>query len=479
MRFFRPLRSASGSIRLRLQTTSLLAVLAGYLLLLLANRELGQQRLLQRHSRTMAAVGEDIARLPDSPVARAGLPASLAAFSAPERLVWLESSGQAGGRILPIGAPFRPLLQTPGLLEVAAGIGQRSGQPTLFHFRGRTYLTSSLQLFVAGPLQRLRLLEEIEDEVALERQINLLLVAIAGSTALFTSFLLRLVIRRGLEPLDAFGASLGRVTSSSLRQERLPVLAQPSELRPIARSFNNLLDRMAESWEHQRTFVNAVSHELRTPITLIHGYAARLLRRSEDLPEAQREQIALVHTEAARMGRLVSDLLEIAREDAGRLEVRREPTDAWQALAEVYERLAPQLSGRLRLDGQSSLALEVLGDGDRLQQCLTNLIENAIKYSPPGSPIELAASSQGDQVVLHVRDCGPGVPQADRRRIFQRFVRGTAATDQPGSGIGLAVVATLMERMGGTVQVQDAEGGGADFQLLLESMAAVARRQVA
>jgi signal transduction histidine kinase len=117
--------------------------------------------------------------------------------------------------------------------------------------------------------------------------------------------------------------------------------------------------------------------------------------------------------------------------------------------------------------------LLVCADADRLGQCITNLVENALKYAPAPTAVELAVERRGDTVVLHVRDHGPGVPLDEREEIFQLFRRGAAAprASTSGSGIGLAMVRLLMERMGGAVEVADATGGGADFQLLLPASA--------
>ncbi len=117
--------------------------------------------------------------------------------------------------------------------------------------------------------------------------------------------------------------------------------------------------------------------------------------------------------------------------------------------------------------------LRVRADPDRLGQCLTNLVENALKYAPAPTPVELAVERCGDTVVLHVRDHGPGIAPEEREAVFQLFQRGSAAplASVSGSGIGLAMVRLLMERMGGTVQVDDAPGGGADVQLLLPALA--------
>jgi two-component system OmpR family sensor kinase len=211
-----------------------------------------------------------------------------------------------------------------------------------------------------------------------------------------------------------------------------------------------------------------VSHELRTPITLISGYSRRLLRRAAEVSPEQREQLELVASEAESMGRLVNDLLEIARDDAGRLQLQCQPLDPSDLLASLFERLQPTSAGRLRLHpADLAQPLEVNADPERLSQCLTNLVENALKYSPAPQLVELALSLDGAELVLHVRDHGAGVPEAERERIFGRFVRGSSSAEVSGHGIGLAVVQTLMERMGGRALVADAPGGGADFQLRL------------
>jgi two-component system, OmpR family, sensor kinase len=328
------------------------------------------------------------------------------------------------------------------------------------------FCISSQTLWLAGKPWRLFTLQNTSTQLAQERNLFLLLIAGAGFAALFTSALLRRVIARGLRPLDQLQQSMDLITSRTFTESRLSLDDQPPELQPIATAFNSLLDRLSSSWEHQKAFVNAVSHELRTPITLIGGYANRLQRRVANLSPDQVEQLALIREESLRMGRLVSDLLEIARNDSGTLKVAQEPFDAAVVLVEAYQRLSRALRGRLRCHDPAE-PISAIGDSDRLIQSLSNLIENAGKYSPPDEPIELSLSCTADQVIFHVRDHGPGVPAAERQLIFERFVRGRDASAGPhaGSGIGLAVVQALMQAMGGEVGVEDAPGGGADFQL--------------
>jgi signal transduction histidine kinase len=206
---------------------------------------------------------------------------------------------------------------------------------------------------------------------------------------------------------------------------------------------------------------------LRTPITLISGHAQRLLRQPS--LEVVAPSLRLIEQEAQRMGTLVSDLLDLARQDSGRLVLRRRPIMADEALVQAYERLAPSSGWRLHLDPPAAQLPVGLGDPERVQQCLAALIENALHYSPTPLPVSLAVDQQGDALVLHVRDQGPGVAPSEREAIFERFARGSAAinANSRGSGIGLAMVRLLMEAMGGYVVAADAPGGGADFQLHL------------
>ncbi len=470
-----PAARSAVSIRRHLQATSLLAVLAGYVVLLLVNRQLSARVRHERHDAQVQATAQLLEQLlPEQLDSTAELQSHLAALASPTLMVWLvwlepDRSTQAPP-ILPSGALFEQFQSDHGLVRAADDVLGPDGMPREFRFNGRTYFTCSLPIRLAGRSYQLRFLQDFTLETNQEQLISLLLVAVAGASALFTSALLRLVIHRALLPLDAFSSTLEGISTRSLGTERLSLSGQPTELHPIANAFNDLLDRLAETWEHQRTFVNGVSHELRTPITLISGYSRRLLRRAEGLTADQREQLALVASEAESMGRLVNDLLEIARDDAGRLQLECRQLDPATLLNDLHSRLQDTAGGRLRLQPIPSSYADVCADPERLSQCLTNLVENALKYSPASQPIELALCSSTDQVVLHVRDHGAGVPAAERERIFGRFVRGSGSGDTSGHGIGLAVVKTLMERMGGVVAVEEAPGGGADFQLRLPAV---------
>ena len=445
-------------------------MLAGYGLLLTANWQLLQWRRLQAHQSQAQSAYEAFSFLEGPGASAEQLRLRLADYSSSELLHWLEPQkpGQAQ-RVLPAGSAFvglgqnRPLLQ---LLEQQQLQGELGRTPRCLEQGGAEFCISSQTLWLAGKPWRLFTVQNTSTQLAQERTLFLLLIAGSGVAALFTSALLRRVIARGLRPLEQLQQSMDAITSRTFTESRLGLDDQPPELQPIATAFNSLLDRLSSSWEHQKAFVNGVSHELRTPITLIGGYANRLQRRVANLSPDQVEQLALIREESQRMGRLVSDLLEIARNDSGTLKVAQKPFAAELVLAELHQRLSGALRGRLRCHDPAE-PISAIGDADRLIQCLSNLVENASKYSPADAPIELSVSCSTDQAIFHVRDHGPGVPEEERQRIFERFVRGRDALAGPhaGSGIGLAVVQSLMQAMGGEVRVTDAPGGGADFQL--------------
>ena len=422
-------------LRLWLQSTSLLAVLAGYSLLLLANQRLAGTERCAAHRQTVQQLSTELERRAAS---SAQLPSLLASSLLPDLRLSL----------------------LPAAIEPSDAQPQRRGD--------QAWLVSQLPLqFADGSRSGLLVEQNVSASVRREAFNFWLLLAAAGASSLFTSALLRLVLHRGLvRPLREFTAQLSAAQVPPDAADALNVADQPEELQPIAIAYNTLHGRLVDSWERQRSFVDGVAHELRTPITLISGHVQALQRRGPQPPALQ-----LIQQEAQRMGTLVSDLLDLARNDAGRLHLRCQPLLADDVLLELYERFAPQASGRLRLQACAD-APRANADPHRLQQCLTALVDNALLYSD--GPVTLAASTgPAGALVLHVRDRGPGVAAAEREAIFGRFVRGTAGLASPhrGSGIGLSVVRLLIEAMGGRVQVVAQPGGGADFQLLLPGWA--------
>ncbi|MFZ9850895.1 MAG: sensor histidine kinase [Vulcanococcus sp.] len=439
----RPRPVAIGSMRLWLQSTTLLAVLAGYAVLLLFNQHLASVQRQQRHEQVVSQV---LNELRSRPLTAADLRRVSTGFLAPGVRLRVEQAHTASG-----------------LAEPRTSFND-------------TWLSSATELQLPDG-QRIRVHVEQDVTESLEQQWMAfwLLVVAAGLSSLFTGLLLRLVLRRGLTlPLASFSQQIAGFQSPPRSEDRVDLAAQPVEIQPIGAAFNALQDRLQLAWEQQRTFMDGVAHELRTPITLISGQCQSLLRRGDSLPSAP--TLELIRREADQMGVLVSDLLDLARRDSGHLHLKTATVLAEEVLLHAYERLEPRADGRLQIKIAEAMA-ELSGQGDeqRLAQCLTVLVDNALHYTPSGEMVTLSCSAhEPDGFTLHVLDRGPGVPAAERAQIFGRFTRGSAglASEWRGSGLGLALVKLLMEAMGGSVAVTDRPGGGADFQLHLPGVSA-------
>jgi signal transduction histidine kinase len=221
----------------------------------------------------------------------------------------------------------------------------------------------------------------------------------------------------------------------------------------------------------RRDFVANVSHELRTPLTAIQGYVEAL--RDEDPPEPDEAGrfLEIIARQASRMDRLVRDLLRLARLEAG-----HEPVDPVQTdLEALFADVATELEGPLDAKTQRVVtavdppARSLFVDGTKLHDALRNLVENAVAYAPPSTTIELAARRGDDHVVITVSDGGPGIPEADLTRIFERFYRVDKARSREsgGTGLGLSIVKHLVEILGGEVTAGNRPSRGAVFSIRL------------
>ena len=468
--------ASSRSIQRRLERTGVVALLLGYGLLLAVNlqvfREQRHQRQLQimRRAERLLRSGED---QQDSQALRR----ILSDVSSFDLVLWGHPDGFPAGLVMPQSSNNDRLASRPGLLIEAEARSEQITAPQLFEHDDRSYMVSSEAINWGGTLWRFHLLRDVSDAVAFQRQLNGLLLLAAVLASVVSLLINRGGIRRGLAPLKRFGDSLASVGSHSLQQQRFPPEQQPDELQPLAMAFNNLLDRLAESFDQQKQFASMVSHELRNPITLIAGYSRRLLRRADNLSDEQRYQLAIVEEESRRLGRLVTDLLALTRAEMGHMQMDLQPLcvcDAVQQAIRISEGSGERRFTLRPPDNLDPHTIYALADRDRVVQCLVNLIENACKYSPPNSPVEIGYRRQQSMVLLSVRDHGPGVPSDERDQVFERFWRGRQKAEIPGTGIGLAVVKTLIEAMDGSVAVDDAQGGGAVFVLALRGCPAPA-----
>ena len=223
----------------------------------------------------------------------------------------------------------------------------------------------------------------------------------------------------------------------------------------------------ARTEELRSTLLSTVSHDLRTPLAAITGAASALREGAADTDAAQRgELLDTIVEEASRLERLLANLLEMTRLESAGVEPKREWVPLEEIVGAVLTRFETQLEGReVRVELPDDLPL-VAADPTLLEQLVLNLVENATKYTPPGSPIELRARLREGSLVLEVADRGPGFPPGTETRVFEKFYRGVHA-GVPGAGLGLAIAMAIAQLHGGTLVAENRAGGGALLRLVL------------
>ncbi|MEN6632864.1 MAG: sensor histidine kinase KdpD [Candidatus Polarisedimenticolia bacterium] len=251
--------------------------------------------------------------------------------------------------------------------------------------------------------------------------------------------------------VEAFASQL----ALALERERLAEQAEEARLRAEA-------DRL------QNALLSSVSHDLRTPLAVITGSASTLLETGHALDAAsRRELVETIYEESERLGRVVGDLLDMTRLASGRAQLRREWHAVDELVAAAVERLGRRLEGR-----KVSIAIPdglpgVEVDGALVEQTLVNLLENAARHTPQGTPIDIAAKDGPEGVEVSIADRGPGVPADERPLVFEKFWRGRAARGTRGAGLGLAICRGVVEAHGGRIEVDERPGGGAVFRFTI------------
>lgn len=268
-------------------------------------------------------------------------------------------------------------------------------------------------------------------------ELGLLFLLCGAAAVLVGGLAAALLTRRSTRPLRQLSSSAAAIEETGDASRRLAAPATPEEVSDLARTLNSMLAALEAARERERRFLADASHELRTPLTALIGNVEYLARHGADA-----ELVADLQNDADRLRRLVEDLLVLERESAARTPERRIRLD--QAIAELGEG-DPDLV--TRIEGEAT----VVADPDALQRSLRNLLENAAIHGPDGGRVEVALTVSNGTVAVAVTDEGPGFAPGTEESAFERFWRGEAARDHPGSGIGLAIVKATAERHGGSV----------------------------
>lgn len=261
------------------------------------------------------------------------------------------------------------------------------------------------------------------------------------------------------------------ISANDLSEAKLSLNDAPTEVRELAQTLNEMLFRLSQSWEQQRQLIGDISHELRTPLSVAYGSLQCIHRRGASLNETQREMLDTALTETDRTIQLLQSLLELARADNGCLYLHAEKLNLNALVSHLVE-----MSERLH---HHTICLEaaqpeiwLYADRNCFNQILTNLIDNAVKYSPSDQPILIHLAQTDTETTIQVKDCGCGIPVEQQARIFDRFYRLDDARSRAtgGVGLGLSIVKTLVDGMGGEIEVWSKPGEGSMFTITFPSL---------
>jgi len=272
--------------------------------------------------------------------------------------------------------------------------------------------------------------------------------------------------RRALRPVHDISVAAAAISSASL-EKRVPVGSSKDELSELASTFNAMIDRLYASFKSQQNFIADASHDLRTPLTVIQ-MELELLLFSSHMEDRTRSAVERSLIEVERLGSLASDLLFLARVDANQISIERTMFRVDELMVECIGQLKQVTEGKnisLQIDIREPV--ELRGDEMLIRRMLINLLDNAIKYSPYGSTIETAISSDDAKVRIAIQDHGSGISEMELSHIFKRFHRGETARTTRGSGLGLAIVQEITHTHNGRITVESKLNEGTRFEILL------------
>ena len=268
-------------------------------------------------------------------------------------------------------------------------------------------------------------------------------------------------LRGAARSLDRIVEAAGRVQAGDYTVRLGGVESDMPQVQALAAGFDTMVERLAADEAQRRSLLADVSHELRTPLTVIAGNLEAML---DGVHPADQAHLAPILEETRVMSRLIDDLRTLSESEAGTLALHPEPIDLEVMIEEVVRSFAPTAArNEVTVTAEVSSALPILElDPVRIREVLSNLIANGIRHTPSGGTVTVLAAIEGtDQLVMRVRDTGPGIDPAVRDQVFDRFVKGTGSR---GSGLGLAIARHLVEAHGGTLVVESTGSGGTTFR---------------
>jgi two-component system heavy metal sensor histidine kinase CusS len=359
----------------------------------------------------------------------------------------------------------KPILTTPGMaeqLDIAELVSRTQGHPehsiSMVGRRGQALRVASAVAAVGATAEgkdTIQIAIDISQEESLLSRYRLWSWAVLLATSILFPLVGRRIAQQSIRPVEDVAATARRITSMNLR-ERIQAEGYPSELASLAGTFNEMLDRLEESFERISRFSADIAHDLRTPVNNIRGEAEVALARARTVEE-YRDVLESSLEEAVRLSDLIGDLLFLARAESPLKHVERQKVDVGELLGTVREYYDASASDAGIILTTSARGEQITAELDRslMLRAVSNLVSNAIAHTPPGGAVTLAAAADGEQIRIDVSDTGSGIPAEALSRVFDRFFRvdPSRSKSSGGTGLGLAIVQSIMTLHGGSAEI--------------------------
>jgi two-component system heavy metal sensor histidine kinase CusS len=376
-----------------------------------------------------------------------------------------------------------PIMMTPGMVEQLdlAELVKRSGSRpersiAMAGRHGQPFRVTSAKVAVGTPQTNsdtVQIAVDVSQEEELLARYRMWFWGILLTTSVLFPLVGYRIARHGIRPVEEIAATARRITSTNLR-ERIGSDGYPSELASLAGTFNEMLERLEESFERISRFTADIAHDLRTPVNNIRGEAEVALARSRTVDE-YRDVLESSLEEAVRLSELIGDLLFLARAESPLTELHRENVNVGELLATVrdyYEASATGAGVSLVVNGGAEpLSAEL--DRSMMLRAVSNLVSNAIAHTPPGGSVTLAATDEDAAIRIEISDTGVGIPADALPRVFDRFFRVDPSRSKTsgGTGLGLAIVQSILMLHGGSAEITSQLGRGTRVTLHMAVLA--------
>ena len=359
----------------------------------------------------------------------------------------------------------RVVTETPGMTRLLPAnvfpVPQESTwslqKPKLYRVEERLFSLVAMAEEVAAQPYTIQVAQDRSADDQFQRTFRLLLTIALAVGILLSALIATVVTRRGLRPLRQMTRSVGQISPTHLNQ-RLTPIGWPHEIEPLASAFDETLDRLENSFTRLSQFSADLAHELRTPIANVLGEAQVTLTRDRT-SDQYREVIESTVAECERLSGIVDNLLFLARADSAREHIERTLFNGRAAIEKItayYRTLAEDRNVTLLCDGQG----EVYGDQLLFSRALGNLLENALRFTPPGGTVRVSIGVRDAHCEISVSDTGAGIPPEHLPRVFDRFYRADSSRTPHGAGLGLSLVKSIVDLHGGSATIESKVGRG-------------------